>query len=148
MVTPETLDDEPETVAALALPGIQAYLRNHPTGPATVRLGDDEDGAQLTVPRAAVELLSRVLAHMANGHAVSVVPAHSELTTQQAAELLNVSRPYLIGLLDAGAIEYRMVGNRRSVLAGSLIAYKYRDDARRRAVADDLAALAQGIDIS
>lgn len=147
-VNPVTPDDESATVAALALPKIQAYLKNHPVGPATVRLVDEDDGTQLTVPHGAVELLARVLAHMANGHGVSVVPAHAELTTQQAADLLNVSRPYLIGLLDAGEIEYRKVGNRRRVLAGSLMTYKHGDDARRRAAADELAALTQDMGLS
>jgi excisionase family DNA binding protein len=146
-VSPVTPDAESAAVAAEALAQVQAYLRAHPGGPATVRLAAD-DGGQLVVPRAAVELLSRILAHMANGHGVSVVPAHAELTTQQAADLLNVSRPYLIGLLDAGEIEYRKVGTHRRVLAGSLLDYKHRDDARRRAAADELAVLAQDMDLS
>lgn len=141
-VSPVAPDAESAAVAAEALERVQAYLHSHRDGPAKVRLVD-EDGDQLVVPRAAVELLSRILAHMASGHGVSVVPAHAELTTQQAADLLNVSRPYLIGLLDAGEIEFRKVGSHRRVLAGSLLDYKHRDDARRRAAADELTALAQ-----
>lgn len=147
-INPVTPDEESAAVAAAALPKVQAYLKEHPAGPATVRLIDEADGTQLTVPRGAVELLARILAHMANGHGVSVVPAHAELTTQQAADLLNVSRPYLIGLLEAGKIEYRKVGTHRRVLAGSLMTYKLRDDTRRRAAADELAALAQEMNLS
>jgi excisionase family DNA binding protein len=144
---PVTPDDETRAVAAEALPRVQDYLRRHPDGPAIVHVVDDADDAQLVVPRGAVELLARVLAHMANGHSVSVVPEHVELTTQQAAELLNVSRPYLIGLLEAGEIEFRKVGTHRRVLAGSLMTYKRQDDLRRRAAADELARLSQDMDL-
>jgi excisionase family DNA binding protein len=133
-------------VAAEALGQIQAFLQAHPDGPAMVRLTGDTT-SQLVVPRAAVELLARILAHMASGQSVSVVPEHAELTTQQAADMLNVSRPYLIGLLDAGEIEYRKVGTHRRIFAGSLLAYKHRDDARRRTAADELARLTRDMDV-
>ncbi|MBM2616799.1 excisionase family DNA-binding protein [Actinoplanes sp. LDG1-06] len=141
-------DAEAIAVAAEALPRVQNYLRTHPNGPAVVRVVDDGDGDALVVPRGAVELLARILAHMANGHGVSVVPEHAELTTQQAAELLNVSRPYLIGLLESGEIEFRKVGTHRRVMAGSLMEYKHRDDLRRRGAADELAQLTQDMDLS
>lgn len=95
------------------------------------------------VPRGAFELMVRILAHLAAGRGVSVVPEHAELTTQQAADLLKVSRPYLIGLLKAGEIDYRQVGKHRRVLAASLIDYMRRDDVRRRDAADELAELSQ-----
>jgi excisionase family DNA binding protein len=147
-LSPVNPDEESIAVAAEALPRVQEYLRTHTSGPAVVRVVDDGDGAELVVPRGAVELLARILAHMAAGHGVSVVPEHAELTTQQAAALLNVSRPYLIGLLESGEIEFRKVGTHRRVLAGSVLAYKHRDDMRRRAAADELAQLAQDMDLS
>jgi excisionase family DNA binding protein len=145
-VSPVTPDAESSAAAAQALDRVQAYLRTHLDGRVTVRLVDD-DAVQLVVPRTAVELFARILAYMANGHGVSVVRAQAELTTQQAADLLNVSRPYLTGLLEMGEIEFRRVGSHRRVLAGSLLEYKHRDDARRRAAADQLTALTQDMDV-
>lgn len=88
--------------ADIAMRRVKRYLADHAEErDIRVAVGGDPDDT-LSVPRTAVELLARVLAHMAAGQAVSVVPAHAELTTQQAANLLNVSRPFLIGLLDTG----------------------------------------------
>lgn len=129
-------------MASTALSQVKRHLAQHPDQPMVQVLADDADRA-LVLPRGAVELLARVLAHMAAGEGVSVVPAHAELTTQQAADVLNVSRPYLINLLDTEEIEYRRVGKHRRIRAESLMEYKRRDDARRRDVADELSALTQ-----
>lgn len=134
--------DETDIRAAdAALDHVREYLARHPRGPEQVRLVVDGDGEELTVPRAVVELLARILAHMASGRGVSVVPTHAELTTQQAADLLNVSRPYLIGLLEADEIAHRKVGRHRRVKVASLLDYMRRDDVRRREAADELSAL-------
>ncbi|HEX3610834.1 MAG TPA: helix-turn-helix domain-containing protein [Sporichthyaceae bacterium] len=135
--------DESDISAAVeALPHIKDYLASH-TGSVVRLVVPDDPQETLSVPRGAVELLARVLAHMAAGQGVSVVPAHAELTTQQAAELLNVSRPFLIGLLDGGDIEYRKVGKHRRIKAASLMTYMARDDHERREAADELTRLNQ-----
>ncbi|MDR1635477.1 MAG: helix-turn-helix domain-containing protein [Bifidobacteriaceae bacterium] len=107
-------------------------------GPVRLRLGGQ--AGEVEVPRSALAALARVLASFAHGEGVTVLPSQAELTTQQAADALRVSRPFLIGLLDAGQIEYRLVGTHRRVKAASLIRYMRDDDARRQAAADELAA--------
>lgn len=97
----------------------------------------------IEVPKTVLDLLVRVLGTLAAGEGITVVPAHAELTTQQAANILNVSRPHLVKLLESGAIDYRQVGTHRRVQAASLMDYMRQDDVRRRSAADELAVLAQ-----
>lgn len=129
--------------ADVAMRRVKRYLADHvDERDIRVVVGGDPDDT-LAIPRSAVELLARVLAHMAAGQGVTVVPAHAELTTQQAADLLNVSRPHLIGLLDAGEIAFRKVGSHRRVRADSLLEYRRKDDQDRREIADELTDLNQ-----
>jgi excisionase family DNA binding protein len=77
------------------------------------------------------------------GRGVQIMPKEAELTTQQAADMLNVSRPYLIGLLESGKIPFRKVGRHRPITFEALLEYKRQDDLERRAAADDLADLSE-----
>lgn len=95
----------------------------------------------VVVPKAVVGLLSRILANLADGEGVALVPVDRELSTQKAADMLNVSRPFLIGLLDEGRIDFRMVGTHRRVKTASLLRYLSQDEIERRAAADELSRM-------
>lgn len=101
------------------------------------------DVPEMELPVEARALLLRILGHMANGDAVTVVPVQAEVTAQQAAEILGVSRPFLIRLIDEGKVACRMVGTHRRIPLPDLLAFKQANKAQRRALAAELTAEAQ-----
>ncbi|MCD8481278.1 MAG: helix-turn-helix domain-containing protein, partial [Verrucomicrobia bacterium] len=110
-----------------------------------LRVEDQDAPTEVVIPPTALRFLVELLSEMARGNAVTLIPVHAELTTQQAADVLNVSRPSLIKLLQDGDIPYRRVGSHRRILFSDLMAYKKRIDATRRKSLDELAAQAQAL---
>jgi excisionase family DNA binding protein len=97
----------------------------------------------LDLPPVVTRLLMEVLKETAAGKAVSLVTVDAEITTQEAATILNVSRPYLVGLIDKGLLPARMVGNQRRLPLRDVVDYKAANRAKRRETLRDMAALDQ-----
>jgi excisionase family DNA binding protein len=140
MPTTTTRDNDPVTPTAdeaAALAALARFLADH--GPDTIEIRpsrSDESSGAATLPPAAVAALRRVVAHLARGRSVMAVGLPTLLTTQQAADLLGVSRPHLVKrLLEPGVIPFTRTGNQRRVALADALAYRRRrDDERREAL--------------
>ena len=97
----------------------------------------------IEVPVSALRMLVDILAQMAQGNAVTVVPTHAELTTQEAADFLNVSRPHLIGLIEKNLLPFRKVGTHRRIAFKDLVEFRRRSFTTRRQALDELSAHSQ-----
>ena len=115
--------------------------------PLRLRVVGAPEDETLVIPASAVKMLVGILDEMGRGNAVTVIPVHAELTTQEAADMLSISRPSLIQLLDEGKMEFRKIGTHRRVRFESLIAYKRQVHAERLAALHELAAYDQEIGI-
>jgi excisionase family DNA binding protein len=89
-------------------------------------------GEELVIPDSVYEVLMQVVQEMDQGHGITLIPEHAELTTQRAADLLNVSRPHLVSLLERGEIAFHKVGRHRRVRLSDLLAYRNQRDSERR----------------
>lgn len=140
LLEPITPSEEEMRLARESSRRLSAYA----TGRLRIQIPENGHGPEtVELPASAVRLLMSILSEIAAGNALTLIPIHAELTTQQAADLLNVSRPYLIGLLRDGQIPYRTVGTHRRVLFRDLMAYKKQNDTRREQALDSLTADAQ-----
>jgi excisionase family DNA binding protein len=142
-----TLPSEADAVLAKETSRVLAsHIRNN--DPMELRIPDDPSPeGMVKLPLSAARMLVRILEEMARGNAVTLIPVHAELTTQEAAEMLNISRPSLIQLLDEGKIDYRRVGTHRRVRFEGLMKYKRAAEAARRAALEELAAYDQELGI-
>lgn len=122
---------------------LSAYLQSRDVTQ-RIEIFDDKGAAhQVRVPASALRLLVDVLTEIGEGNAVSIVPIHAELTTQDAADLLNVSRPFLVQLLESGQIPFHKIGTHRRVRYQDVITYKERADMARKQALEALTAQAQ-----
>ena len=152
LVIPE--DAEPKEESQKSLRALDAFLREHweayrgdgrRRGQALLVSPDGQ--TTMEVPEPVYRALLYVVHHMARGDAVSVVPLQAQLTTQQAADLLNVSRPFVIKLLDEGEIPYTKTGTHRRIKLRDLLAYKERRHEEALRALSEMAREAQELGI-
>jgi excisionase family DNA binding protein len=111
-----------------------------------IQIFDEKNEAHaVELPTSALRLLVDILSELADGNAVKVVPIHAELTTQEAADLLNVSRPHLVKLLETGALPFHKAGKHRRVRFADLMAYKAAQEKRSAEALQELADQAQAL---
>ena len=141
--TPSPPSDEDRQIAVESSRQLAALIGKGDK--AKIRIIDGGD--DITVPVSAMRMLVDILAHMAEGEAVSLIPQHAELTTQQAADFLNVSRPFFVKLLEDGKLDFHKVGSHRRVYFRDLVTYKDQSMDERRKILDELATQAQELDM-
>lgn len=130
MLAKQTKDILAPRIGREAAVDLQSILASQPT---------------VRIPAAAARLLVQILDEMSRGNAVKIVPVHAELTTQEAADLLNISRPTLIQMVEQGQIPYRKVGTHRRIPFAKAIEYKRKLEADRKAALAELVAYDQEI---
>lgn len=137
----------------------KAILPQESEKPAINRIGDvleesqcaklvSADGKEeIILPHTVFQVLRQIVYHMMRGRAIFIVPANKEVTTQEAADLLNVSRPFLIKLLEEGKIPFIKVGTHRRIRFSDLMDYKQRRDEKRERALEEIAQVSQELGI-
>lgn len=149
-MTRPTFHRKTPTPHETAVARISAQTLARHARPATslrMRVSDGEHAEPIELPAGVVALLMEILDAMAQGRGITILPENTELTTAQAAEVLNVSRPFLIRLLDERKLPCRKVGKHRRLRIEDVMAYKSAIDREREIILDELAAEAQQQDM-
>lgn len=143
-LTRTVLPDEKEIAAAMESSRQLAAFLSTKFETQRIELVDETQQREVVeLPTFALRLLGEILGELALGNAVKVVPIHAELTTQEGADILNVSRPHLVKLLNEGALPHTKTGRHRRIKLADLMAYKEQRDQASRAAMDELAVQAQ-----
>lgn len=136
----------PANEALVAEAASRAIEQHESAGKTGLRVQITEAGREVTtldVPPSAVHLIRAMLKEMGSGKALTLVADDAEITTKQAADLLHVSRPYLVGMIEKGELPARMVGKQRRLPLKDVLAFKKDNEAKRRDSLRELAALDQ-----
>lgn len=139
-----------QQVALESLPVLNLAIAQKRTQGVSIQIRDGSRQASMVsvvIPEKALHLLAMILSSMAQGKAVSLVPADSELSTQQAADLLHVSRPHLVKLLEAGSIPFKKVGTHRRILVEDVLQYQDRQKGVRNEQLQFLTGQAQDLNL-
>ena len=136
----QRLPDEDEQGSANQLRQILASQMSDSSDEVNLQILVDDKPTTIALHRSLSELLLELLRVVGAGDAVTLVPVHQQLTTQQAADILNVSRPYLIKLLDKGVMDHHKVGRHRRIRASDVFTYKQQMAAERAEALSELAA--------
>jgi excisionase family DNA binding protein len=136
------LEQEPITASESEQPTLKqmkGVLRNEASLPKLI----GPQGEEIILPKSIFHVLQRIVFHMMLGRAITIVPINKELSTQEAADILNVSRPYLIKLLEDGQIPFTKVGTHRRIRFSDLMDYKKQRDAERTRGLAELTQMSQ-----
>ncbi|MBP5980049.1 MAG: helix-turn-helix domain-containing protein [Halomonas sp.] len=138
---------EEAVLAKLSSRELAAYVETQASTQKVSLTGKDGKAHQVEVPVSALRLLVDILTELGDGNMVKLIPVHAEMTTQEAADAMNMSRPSFIKLLDENKLPFHRVGNRRKVKYSDVMAYKQEIDQKRLQALDELSALDQSLNL-
>lgn len=142
-IEPYTPTSEAITLASQALESISPFIANPPDTITLAILDSTMQDTRITIPNGMFQLMVNVLQSVSRGEPVTILPQSAELTTQEAADILRVSRPYLVKLLDEGTIPSRKVGIYRRVLLQDVLNYQKTEKQRQSVIMSKLTKEAQ-----
>lgn len=119
----------------------------HKSSSEAIEIGVEGEANHIKLPASAFRFLSTILEHMAQGKAISIIPSDTEVTTQQAADMLNVSRPHVVKLLEEGELPFHKVGTHRRIKLQDLEAYRAKMEKEREDALAELTKQAQELDL-
>jgi len=136
-----------QKIAQENVKAVEKIVQKHHSARKPIEIEITGEKTRIKIPPSAFRFLNTVLQLMAKGKAITIIPSDTEISTQQAAEMLNVSRPHVVKLLEKGELPYHKVGTHRRIILKDLEDYKAKRDKKRRKLLEELAKQAQELDM-